>query len=284
MPPPRRRRGSTGRCSWPATRTRCRRRRSTPRSRCSAPTGSTSRRRRGRLHADARALARDPHPQSRRRAAGRRDRADAVAQPARGRRLQVQPAAAAARPTPTITKAIEHEANRLIEAGLTGVERGATRARRRTTTWRAYVDDLPNVIDLDAIRARRRAHRRRPAGRRERRLLRGDRRPPRPRTSRSSTTEVDPTFRFMPLDHDGKIRMDCSSPYAMAGLLELRDRFDVAVRLRPRRRPPRDRHPERRAAEPQPLPGGGDPLPVRRRAAGLARRRRRSARRSSRAR
>jgi phosphoglucomutase len=39
---------------------------------------------------------------------------------------------------------------------------------------------------------------------------------------------VDPTFRFMRLDWDGKIRMDCSSPYAMAGLIELRNRFDVA--------------------------------------------------------
>ena len=39
---------------------------------------------------------------------------------------------------------------------------------------------------------------------------------------------TDPTFRFMTVDHDGKIRMDCSSPYAMAGLLTLKDRFDVA--------------------------------------------------------
>jgi phosphoglucomutase len=39
---------------------------------------------------------------------------------------------------------------------------------------------------------------------------------------------VDPTFRFMTLDWDGKIRMDCSSPHAMAGLIALRDRFDVA--------------------------------------------------------
>ena len=39
---------------------------------------------------------------------------------------------------------------------------------------------------------------------------------------------VDPTFRFMPLDWDGKIRMDCSSPYAMAALIALRDRFDIA--------------------------------------------------------
>jgi phosphoglucomutase len=39
---------------------------------------------------------------------------------------------------------------------------------------------------------------------------------------------VDPTFSFMPLDKDGKIRMDCSSPYAMAGLIKLKDRFDIA--------------------------------------------------------
>ena len=46
--------------------------------------------------------------------------------------------------------------------------------------------------------------------------------------SRSSNDEVDPTFRFMTLDWDGKIRMDCSSPYAMARLVALKDRFDVA--------------------------------------------------------
>jgi phosphoglucomutase len=39
---------------------------------------------------------------------------------------------------------------------------------------------------------------------------------------------VDPTFSFMPVDKDGKIRMDCSSPYAMAGLIGLKDRFDIA--------------------------------------------------------
>ncbi len=43
---------------------------------------------------------------------------------------------------------------------------------------------------------------------------------------------VDPTFRFMTLDWDGQIRMDCSSPYAMARLVGLRDRFDVAFRVR----------------------------------------------------
>jgi len=39
---------------------------------------------------------------------------------------------------------------------------------------------------------------------------------------------VDPTFSFMTVDHDGKIRMDCSSPYAMAGLVELKDQFEIA--------------------------------------------------------
>jgi phosphoglucomutase len=39
---------------------------------------------------------------------------------------------------------------------------------------------------------------------------------------------LDPTFRFMTLDHDGKIRMDCSSPYAMAGLVKMKDQFDIA--------------------------------------------------------
>lgn len=45
--------------------------------------------------------------------------------------------------------------------------------------------------------------------------------------------EVDPTFTFMPADRDGRIRMDCSSPYAMSGLIALKDRFDVAFGLDP---------------------------------------------------
>ena len=59
----------------------------------------------------------------------------------------------------------------------------------------------------------------------------------------------------MTVDQDGKIRMDCSSPYAMAGLIGLKDRFDIAFG----NDPDCDRHgivtPERRAAEPEPLPG-----------------------------
>ena len=48
-----------------------------------------------------------------------------------------------------------------------------------------------------------------------------------------TNTQIDPTFKFMPVDHDGKIRMDCSSPSAMAGLVRLKDRFDVAFATDP---------------------------------------------------
>ena len=88
---------------------------------------------------------------------------------------------------------------------------------------------------------------------------------------------VDATWRFMTLDTDGKIRMDCSSPNAMASLIakigELPDRH----RQRRRLRPARHRHPRRRPDEPQPLPGRRDRLPVHP-PAGLAGRRPRSAR------
>ena len=64
---------------------------------------------------------------------------------------------------------------------------------------------------------------------------------------------VDPTFSFMSVDWDGKIRMDCSSPYAMAGLIGLKDRFDIAFGNDTDCRPPRHRHAQRRADEPEPL-------------------------------
>ena len=91
---------------------------------------------------------------------------------------------------------------------------------------------------------------------------------------------VDPTFSFMTVDHDGKIRMDCSSPYAMARLVGLKDRFRVAFA----NDPDADRHgivtPLGGADESQPLPGRGDPLPARR-TARTGRRTPRSARRWS---
>jgi phosphoglucomutase len=128
-----------------------------------------------------------------------------------------------------VTGWIEREANALLERGLDDVPRvdfeDAEAQRRDYVT--AYVDDLPAVVDLDAIRG---------AGLRlgvdplggasaaywqaiaERHRL----------DLTIVNDELDPTFRFVPLDWDGKIRMDCSSPYAMARLREIADRFDVA--------------------------------------------------------
>ena len=73
---------------------------------------------------------------------------------------------------------------------------------------------------------------------------------------------VDPTFRFITLDRDGKIRMDCSSPYAMAKLIDLRDKFDVAFANDTDTRSSRNRGAERRALESKPLPGGEHRLSV----------------------
>ena len=72
---------------------------------------------------------------------------------------------------------------------------------------------------------------------------------------------VDPTFRFMPLDWDGKIRMDCSSPFAMAGLIAMTRPVRRRLRKRHGRRPARDRDADRRPAQPEPLSCGGDRLP-----------------------
>ena len=134
----------------------------------------------------------------------------------------------------SITKAIEEEANGLIEGGLAGVQRAPDPESQVVPHdyVAAYVDDLPNVIDIDAIREAGVHIGADPLGGasvayftaiRERLDLNID----------VVNEEVDATFAFMPLDHDGKIRMDCSSPYAMAGLIDLKDRFDVAVACDP---------------------------------------------------
>jgi len=128
---------------------------------------------------------------------------------------------------------IQDEANRLIAAGLEGVKRiPFARALTAPTTHRhdyvaAYTGDLASVIDLEAIRA---------AGVRIGIDPMGGAGvaywgPIAERFHLDITVVndvVDPTFAFMRVDKDGKIRMDCSSPYAMAGLVELKDRFDVA--------------------------------------------------------
>ncbi|WP_371673546.1 phosphoglucomutase (alpha-D-glucose-1,6-bisphosphate-dependent) [Streptomyces sp. NBC_00289] len=132
------------------------------------------------------------------------------------------------------TSWIQDRANEIIADGLKGVQRiPYSRALTAQGTGRydflgSYVADLPSVLDLDAIRT---------AGVR----LGAD-----PlggasvaywgRIAEQHALDLtvvnpltDPTWRFMTLDWDGKIRMDCSSPYAMASLIEQRDRFQIAT-------------------------------------------------------
>src|SRR3954469_11524082 len=132
-----------------------------------------------------------------------------------------------------ITSMIERAANRLLEDGLRGVKRiPYERARKSSCVHRhdyvgPYVADLANVIDMEAIAASgvrigidplggAAVHYWQPII--ERYGLAAD----------IVSDAVDPTFRFMTVDWDGKIRMDCSSPYAMSRLIGLRDKFDVA--------------------------------------------------------
>ena len=132
-----------------------------------------------------------------------------------------------------VTGWIQDRANALLADGLTGVKRiPFERARRVPTTHRhdymdGYIGDLPRVVDLEAVRGGTVTLGVDPLGGAgvhywgliaERYKL--------PLTVVSDV--VDPTFRFMTVDWDGKIRMDCSSPYAMQRLIGLKDRFDVA--------------------------------------------------------
>ncbi len=128
-----------------------------------------------------------------------------------------------------VTGWMEREANRLLEEGLGDVPRvpydEAEVTRRDYVS--AYVDDLPSVIDLDAIRE---------AGLRLGVDPLGGASLPYWRAIAERhgldltivNDALDPTFRFVPLDWDGKIRMDCSSPHAMARLRDMAGEFDVA--------------------------------------------------------
>ena len=132
-----------------------------------------------------------------------------------------------------VTGAIEKDANAILEDGLREVDRipferalGASSTHRHNYV-EAYVSDLASVIDLDAIRDAGVQVGIDPLG------GAGVHYWPtiieRYRISATVVNDaVDPTFRFMSVDWDGKIRMDCSSPYAMAQLVGLKDRFDVA--------------------------------------------------------
>jgi phosphoglucomutase len=131
------------------------------------------------------------------------------------------------------TKWIEDRANAILAGGLSEVLRiPYASALKAPTTHKhdyvsEYVDDLGNTLDMEAIRAAKLALGVDPLGgagvaywRRiaERYGI----------ALSVLNPSVDPTFRFMTLDWDGKIRMDCSSPEAMAGLIALKDRFDLA--------------------------------------------------------
>ena len=132
-----------------------------------------------------------------------------------------------------VTKWIEDEANRILTAGLDGVRRVSyARALNGGTGHRhdyisAYVGDLGAVVDMDAIRGAGLKIGVDPLGGAGVHYW--------PRIAEHYkfaldvvNDRVDPTFRFMTVDWDGRIRMDCSSPYAMASLIALKDRFDIA--------------------------------------------------------
>ena len=131
------------------------------------------------------------------------------------------------------TKWIENYANDLLAAGLANIARVPfERALRAATTRRydytsSYVNDLGSVIDFEPIAGAGLNLAVDPLGGAG--VAYWPRIGERYRLKLTVTnTNVDPTFRFMTLDWDGKIRMDCSSPYAMAGLIALKDRYDVA--------------------------------------------------------
>jgi phosphoglucomutase len=133
----------------------------------------------------------------------------------------------------TVTAWIETQANELLSAGLAGVTRiDYARARRAPTTHShdyltSYVGDLAAVIDMEVIRGSKVRLGVDPLGGAG--VHYWPRIADQYRLDLSVVNdEVDPTFRFMTLDWDGKIRMDPSSPYAMQRLIALKERYDVA--------------------------------------------------------
>jgi phosphoglucomutase len=132
-----------------------------------------------------------------------------------------------------VTRWVEGRANELLRAGNVGVKRVPfTKAIQAASTHQEdlmmpYVRDLKNVVDMDAIRGAKLKLGVDPLG--------GAARPYwEPINSVYGldivvvNPVIDPTFAFMTVDHDGKIRMDCSSPYAMARLVALKDQYQVA--------------------------------------------------------
>jgi phosphoglucomutase len=131
------------------------------------------------------------------------------------------------------TKAIQDRANEILREGLRAVKRWPlARALKAGNTHEydyitPYVADLHTVIDIPAIAKAGLKIGVDPLGGASVAFWQ-------PISERygldieTVNPHVDPTFSFMTVDKDGKIRMDCSSPYAMAGLIDLKDRFDIA--------------------------------------------------------
>ncbi|MBK7591981.1 MAG: alpha-D-glucose phosphate-specific phosphoglucomutase [Betaproteobacteria bacterium] len=132
-----------------------------------------------------------------------------------------------------LTTWIERRANALLANGNRDVLRLPVAAARAAATTMAedfvaaYVADLDQVIDMEAIRAAKLRIGVDPMGGAAVAYWK-------PIADRYGldldvvNPRVDPAFAFMTLDHDGKIRMDCSSPHAMASLVQLKDRYDIA--------------------------------------------------------
>ena len=132
-----------------------------------------------------------------------------------------------------VTDWIQNRANELLRGDNKDVHRIEFEAALKASTTHAhdyvtaYVEDLANVIDLDSIRAAGVKIGVDPLGGAAVDYWQ----PIAERYGIDITIvnpKVDPTFGFMTVDRDGKIRMDCSSPWAMAGLVQLKDRFDIA--------------------------------------------------------
>jgi phosphoglucomutase len=133
-----------------------------------------------------------------------------------------------------ITKVIQDRANELLKNNLDGVRRmpfARARAAETTGTYdflASYIDDLPSVLDLDAVRDAGIRIGADPLGGAS--VHYWGEIADRHRLDLTVVNPlVDPTWRFMTLDWDGKIRMDCSSPYAMASLIGKRDEFQIAT-------------------------------------------------------
>ena len=172
------------------------------------------------------------HNRTRSSASGGRDRNYPVPQSTAGRRVQIQ---RAARWTGRY-RSDELDSGSCQSAAASGprhppheppLVRDAAACVQATDLIGPYVEDLAQVLDFDVIRSAGLNLAVDPLGG----AAVGYWIPIQERYSMDLTIvndRVDPQFSFMPLDHDGKIRMDCSSPYAMANLVQLKDKFDVA--------------------------------------------------------